>query len=231
MNKNIAPLMDSSLKLSYDMLFDNNSPWEENGSDEASQAVSPEEMQQQLQEKEVQWQKRLEKERSAAEEAGFKKGFTEGKAEAEEQCLKQIAGFEGVMKQMDIAYDQALEELKPHVAGLVFDLTEKVLDIPFKHKKLRECVREEVAQLIEKLDDELHIKVMLSEADFDMMQEAFEHDEEMNHITLRMDAELNPGEYEVETKKECIIKNFKKMVADFKESVSFTDIETLQLES
>jgi flagellar biosynthesis/type III secretory pathway protein FliH len=233
MNKNMTQLMDNSLKLSYDMLFENNSLWEEAGpdSDEESQTVSLEEMEKQLQERDTQWQKRLEQECSRAEEAGFKKGFAEGKDEAEHQCMKRITGFEEILRQMDLAYDQALEGLKPHVAGLVFDMTEKVLDIPFKHKKLRERVREEVAQLIEKLDEELHIKVMLSEADFDMVQEAFEHDEEMNHITLYIDEELNQGEYKVETKKECIIKNFKKMVADFKESVSFTDIESLQPES
>src|SRR5699024_5704713 len=134
-----------------------------------------------------------------------------------------------MINQMDLKYNRVIEDLKPNVVKFVFDITEKVLDIPFKHEGLRKKVQQEVAQIIENLDDELHIKVALSEAGFDTIQKAFEQNKEMNHITLKVDENLNNGEYTVETQKECIIKNFKGMLDDFKESVSFADNEPLEL--
>jgi flagellar biosynthesis/type III secretory pathway protein FliH len=225
--------MDDSLKLSYDMLFENGLERDKDAPDssEEPQTVSFEEMQQLLKEKDCQWQKQLRQECIRAEEAGFEKGFAAGKDEAEREYLKQLLGFEEMIKQMDVEYKKTMEELKSHIVNLVFDITEKVLDIPFKHAKLQERVQEEVSQIIDKLDDTLQIKVNLSESDFKKMQETFEEKKKMTHINPLIDENLNMGEYVVETKNEYITKKFKKMIADFKESVSFTDIEPLQLDS
>lgn len=55
-------LMDDSLKLSYDMLFENGAGQEESGSntsdEDESQAISPEKIKQRLKENDKQWQKR-----------------------------------------------------------------------------------------------------------------------------------------------------------------------------
>jgi len=255
--------MNDSLKLSYDMLFENNENLEEGGSESGkeSETFSREEVEKRLAEKEAQWQERLEQERSDAEEAGFRKGYDQGKEDAEQRCLERIAGFEKMMQQLDREFKQAMEELKPHIASLVFDITEKVLNLPLNHPQLQQRVlkphiaslvfditekvlnlplnhpqlqqrvQEETSQLVENLDDELQVKMVLSEADIATIREAFENHQKADYITLRSDGELNPGEYIIETKKECIIKNFKKMVADFRQSVSFSDIENMQLKS
>jgi flagellar biosynthesis/type III secretory pathway protein FliH len=224
--------MDDSLKLRYDMLFENRREHDKDDPDSSGepQTVSFEEMQQLLKKKDDQWQKQLRKECIRAEEAGFEKGFSAGKDEAEREYLKQLLGFEEMIKQMDVEYKKTMEELKSHIVNLVFDITEKVLDIPFKHPKLQERVQKEVSQIIDKLDDTLQIKVNLSETDFQKMQETFEKKKKLAHINPLIDEDLNMGEYVVETKKEYIAKKFKKMMADFKESVSFTDIEPLQLD-
>ena len=225
--------MNDSLKLSYDMLFENNENLEEGGSESGkeSETFSREELEKRLAENEAQWQERLEQELSDAEEAGFRKGYDQGKEDAEQRCLERIAGFEKMMQQLDREFKQAMEELKPHIASLVFDITEKVLNLPLNHPQLQQRVQEETSRLVENLDDELQVKMVLSEADIATIREAFENHQKADYITLRSDGELNPGEYIIETKKECIIKNFKKMVADFRQSVSFSDIENMQLKS
>jgi flagellar biosynthesis/type III secretory pathway protein FliH len=223
----MAVITNDSLKLSYDMLFENNSFEEEPSADsnEGPKSISPEEMNKRLCKKDDQWQKRLEKEQRNAEESGFKKGYAEGESKAEEKYMKQIGNLEEMLQQTDQKYNQAFEELKPHLAGLSFDMADKILDIPFKHEELQKRVREEISQLIEKLNEALHVKVVLSEADFNALKDGFE---EISHVTLQIDEDFKPGEYTVETKKEYIIKSFKKMIADFKESVSFTNIEQQQ---
>lgn len=175
--------------------------------------------------------KKVKEERKNAREEGYEKGFAEGKSRAEQECLKQMAHFEEIVEQIDNECNQMMEELKPQVTELVFDITEKVLDIPFKHQELQKRAREEVSEIIEQLDDELQIKVTLSKADFEKIQPAFENNEEKDHISLQADEEFNQGEYKVETKKEYINKRFKEIIADFRESVSFNDVESLQLES
>lgn len=221
--------MNDSLKLSYDLLFENGSGLngDQPDSRDESQPISLEEMQRRLQENDARWQNRLQKEKEYTEQISFEKGITEGKKQAKSRYLEQLSGFEQVMNQIDNKYNQAIEELKPQIAALVFDMTEKVLDIPLKHKKLRGRVQKEVSQIIEELDDKLQVKVKLSESDFNMLQKAFEKNEEIEHIHLQIDESFNPGEYAVETKNECIIKNFKKIINDFKESITFTDIESL----
>lgn len=164
-------LMDDSLKLSYDMLFEHGPGLDEERTDsDGEQVVSLEEMQQRLKEKEAQWQNHLESEKKKAEQAGFEKGFEEGKKKTENRYLKKMSGFEEAMNQIDDKYNQSIDELKPYIAKLVFDITEKVLDVPFRQKKLRQHVQQEISRIIDGLDNELKVKVKLSETDFEMMK-------------------------------------------------------------
>lgn len=225
--------MDNSLKLSYDMLFENSSGMEEvdTASIPEPQTFTTEEMEAQLEQRDKEWEKRLEEARAKANDRGYEKGFIEGKAKAQEEFAEQLAGIEDMMTSIDQEFNCALEELKPHMAGLVFDMTEKVLDVPFRHPQMQQRVEDEIALLVENLDEQLHIKVTVAEEDFSVIKKAFDAYGDMNHFSLRADESHNPGEYTVETKKERIIKSFKKMVADFKESVSFAEVDSLEIES
>lgn len=225
--------MDNSLKLSYDMLFENNPGLEEAETDTTPkpQTFTPDELQSQLHQRDTEWEKRLEEACAKARKQGFEEGLAQGKQQAEEKFTRQLSGIEEMMQEVDREFNRAMDELKPHMAGLVFDMTEKVLDVPFRHPEMQQRVEDEIALLVENLDAELHIKVTVAKADFEIIKKAFDEYGNMDHFTLRVDEDHKPGEYAVETKKESIIKNFKKMVADFKESVSFAEVDSLQLES
>src|SRR5699024_2314468 len=151
--------------------------------------------------------------------------------EAKDEFKKRLSSIKEMMKKMEHQFNDILEELKPHIAGLVFEMTEKVLDVPLLHSKIHERVHDEVLQLVEKLDKQLHIRVTVAEEDYEMIKKALEKNDHLDYFTLRVDEKHKPGEYVVETEKETIIKNFKKMVSDFKESISFDETEALKLES
>lgn len=228
----MSAFMSNSLKLSYDMLFDNSSyeSEAENAVAEEPEMLTPEQVEELLQERDEQWENRLQQARVEAKEEGIEEGLARGKAQAEAVMEERVGSIQEMMSEMDEEFNQALEELKPHIAALVFEIIEKVLDIPFRHAQLQEKVQDEIIKFVEILDEKLHVKVTVSEMDFEPIQQALEKHKDIEHFTLRYGAQCQPGEYIIETKKESIIKNFKKMVADFKESISFDGVDTLELE-
>lgn len=224
--------MENSLKLSYDMLFQN-AAYEsetENATAEEPELLTPEEVEKLLQERDEQWEARLQEECARAKQSGLDEGTVTGKAKAEEAMQLRLVSIQEMMGEMDHEFNQALEELKPHMAALVFEIIEKVLDIPFQHAELQERVQEEIVKFVEILDEELHVKVTVSEQDFEAVGQTLDKRKGVDHFTLRPDEGCKPGEYVIETKKESIIKNFKKMVADFKETISFGEVDNMELE-
>ncbi len=221
------------MKLSYDMIFENGASG--HGGDTATaerpSSYSAEEVDKMLQERDDQWKQRLVKECDEARESGFAAGYDEGQTKAEEIYEKQFATLEGMMNELDTEIKGVFDALKPHVDGLIFSITEKVLDIPFEDKRLQQRVQDEVIRFVETLDEALQIRVKLSEADYEGVRRALDDKTGIDNITLRVDETQKPGEYAIETKKECIIKNFKKMVADFKESISFAESDAPEFET
>jgi flagellar biosynthesis/type III secretory pathway protein FliH len=225
--------MNNSMKLSYDMIFANGAD-DQNGdatSAERPSSFSAEEVDEMLQERDDQWKQRLVKECDEARESGFAAGYDEGETKAGKVYEKQLAGLEAMMNDLDSEIKGVFDELKPHIAGLVFSMTEKVLDVPFEDERLQQRVQEEVIRFVENLDEALQVRVKVSEADYERVRRALDGKVGIENVSLRIDETQKSGEYAIETKKEFIIKNFKKMVADFKESISFAESGAPEFES
>lgn len=223
--------MENSLKLSYHMLFDNGS-YESETDDvtaEEPKLLTPEEVESLLDERDQEWETRLDDARSMAYQQGVQEGIAQGKAEAEATFNERLTAIRNMMAEMDQEFNQALEKLKPHMASLVFEIIEKVLDVPFHHPKMQTRVQDEITKFVELLDEELHVKVSVSPKNFKTLEQAIGSNHNAKHVTLRADESCKPGEYVIETKRESIIKNFKKMVADFKESISFGEVDNPEL--
>jgi len=164
----------------------------------------------------------------------YKEAYDEGFEAGKEQVLQTIEGsmdnIRRAIKQSEQSFKQMLDNLKPYMMALVFDLAEKILSLPIKSTKLEKRVEEEIRKMIAYLDEEAQVKVTIPEVDFELLREALSTLKESDRMKLYSSSELKSGEYCLETKEEKIIKDLKKILREFRETITFGDIELIDLD-
>ncbi|SMO59408.1 FliH/SctL family protein [Fodinibius sediminis] len=208
-------------RLSYDLLFEeqpqNSSPDSVRaGTGSNDGAISRKELQE-LQDK---WKQKI----AVAQEEAYQKGWEEGQQAGREEALssmeQHLAPLQEAMGAMDQEINSLIEELKPYMATMTFDIAEKILDIPLDDKELREKVSAEIRNTLSAIDREIMIKITVSEKDYGYVVRKMKDVPHSNYLQISGSDKLKTGEYTIDTEKESIVKNFKKMLRDFREKVA-----------
>jgi len=211
-------------RLSYEMVFsgDEDNP-------EKDRLLDAEELQKILHKKEQEFENKLSNAREKAHNQGYEQGFEDGKKEAEKMISRQLEPLRKGIEESREAVSEITNGIKPYMAELVFELTGKILRQPVANEKLRKETKAELSRVLEEVQGQLKIKIEISPADYDMAEQLVKAYRKESEIEIRKKENLNPGEYHVSTNKEVVIKEFRKILRDFKDHVAITNNEGEQI--
>ncbi len=198
-------------RLSYEMIFQEK-PTRNNG------YKTNIEVNELLKENDLKWEARLEEARQQVRKEALKEGYSEGKNDALNEVKQHLLPIREAITEVDGRINKLLNELKPHLANLVFGLTEKVLEVPVYNEELQHRVEDEVHRILGEIEEGTKVKIAVSPADYQIISGLDESGNLMKKTDIHYDESLNPGEYRIETRYEVIVKNFRKMLNDLKES-------------
>lgn len=222
------------IKINYESLFSGqNSDFDSDGGNTSrnEEIYTAEQVKNLIREHEKQLLEQKEAELESAKKEAYGKGFETGRKKAKSEMNNSIGSVLKALKSVDAHVDELMNQVKPHIATMVFDLAEKILALPVKNEILNERVTNEIEQIINDLESNTRVTVEVAVSDLKIVESRIEAMPNADHIVLRASGELNPGEYRVDTNREQIVKQFRKNLQDFRESVNLadttgTDIET-----
>lgn len=226
-SNNLLVETGESRRLSYEMLFNDVEHVNNNGKNKKGthEEVSFDKQRKNQEKTEDEWKLKLEKARSEAYQQGLDEGIKKGEEKAISHINQQVEWINNAVSDVENHISELMDDLKPHVATLVFDITEKILGLPVKSEKLGEQVMEEIQNLVTSFDRDIQVKLVVSESDYGFIVRALKELSHSERIQLNKSDELSVGEYTVDTSNERIVKNFKKMLFDFREEVALEDFE------
>lgn len=173
-----------------------------------------------LKEKEQQWQQSLENEIRQVREQGYNEGLVRGKEQTLQEIHTHLAPLTEALAAANEQLETFFEDLKPMVSSLVFELAERVVEIPLtRNEKLTQLVSEKLTGFLQKVKAESEIRIRVSETDYEAVVAEIAGNQEYKHVHIQSDASLNHGEYEIETDYEEIVQRFPLMVRQFRESI------------
>jgi len=214
---------EESTRLSYDVIFQEPQMKQEIAEQEEQQ--EKEELEKALQQQREEFENKLAVEKEQAAQQAYQKGFSAGKEEAKELISHSLGTFEEALQNVETKMESLAEDLNPGITTMVFELAEKILQIPIESSELRETMQQEVSEVFQTLDDELSVKVYLSPQDISAIKELAGHFD-LKKISVHKDESLNPGEYAIETSEKTIERKFKKLLDDIRQN---TELEQWKL--
>ncbi|MEX0779595.1 MAG: FliH/SctL family protein [Balneolales bacterium] len=173
--------------------------------------------------KKEEWKKEQSIELELARKNSFAQGEEEGRFKEREKMEGSIASLMAAMEEADLHVNKLLNEVKPYIATMVFDLAEKVIEVPVKNEDLQQLVGKQVEKIVDQFAANTEISVEVSGYDLDAVRKIVEDSRRLEYITLKESGELNPGEFRINTQQEQIIKEFRESLQDFRDSVFHTD--------
>lgn len=213
------------IKINYESLFHSGPAYDPSGKQEKDQEelYTTDQVKKILSEKEEEWNLKLESEVKAASENAFREGFESGVKKARKELNESVGSVMSALKSVDSHLEDLMNQVKPHIAGMAFDIAEKILALPVKNEILNERVTNEIEQIINELESSTRVIVDVAEPDLETVREKIGEMQNTEHIVLRASADLQPGEYRVDTNSEQIVKQFRKKLKDFRESISLAE--------
>ncbi|MEX0648322.1 MAG: FliH/SctL family protein [Balneolaceae bacterium] len=158
-----------------------------------------------------------------AKKQAYEDGEKAGRNQTEKKLIRITHSVNEAIERTESVIHGILEDVKPHVASLVFDVVEKVLEIPFENEAIQNKVKEQINGLLNVIDANVQVKIEISSADYDVVKDLIEQSDNARTITLQHSDDLKPGEFRMDTNKEQIVKQFRKNLADFRGSFSLMD--------
>jgi flagellar biosynthesis/type III secretory pathway protein FliH len=208
---------DNRSRLNYHMIFD------ENWKDPEEQAEEEKKIQPNIEE--ILAKRRIEEERrlAATEQKAFEDGLRQGRQEglntAKVEMNSKIAVIERALREAHQAWIRNQELLKPGMLHLIFDVAEAVIGVPNRSAELKKHLENEIVPLLEALDKAAQPVLWVSEDDFQFVDHLVEQYAAKSGIMLRVGNNCKPGEYQLESNRQKVVRDFKMLLDDFRESL------------
>ena len=215
-DKHISWSGNENARLNYQMIF------EECEASNSGTSSEPEEidLEELLRQTNLEWEVKLEKAREEALAEGFEKGRKQGLEQARGEIDEKLAALENAFKQAHSEWRQRQEFLEPGLLDLVFDISEAILGIPVSNPAIREELERELGNVLQEVDEQAKTQLWVSESDYGYVEKLTEMDLYPGSINIQISKECNPGEFKLENNRETIIRSFREMLKDFKDSLS-----------
>lgn len=192
-------------------------PGEETASEKR---FSREEVDRLLEEKEREWREKMEKTCQEVyrlgKEEGVKTGFDQGVEEAGRISAALEEGVSGAVAE----WKERARLLDPGLLDLAFDISEKILERFDSSPAGRSHLENELAPLLQRLDEATHPVLRVSEKDLPHLEELRKRVAPEIPVVFRVDETLRPGEYRLESDREAVVRSARQMLEDFRKSLS-----------
>ena len=166
------------------------------------------------------WKKRLAKARKEAFEKGRNQGYQEGFDEAEQQVDDKLDRLEDLVEKAHREWKEQHQLLNPGLLDLVFDMVEKIVGLPVENPAIREQLEEKLSGLLHETEGNIKPQLWVSEQDYRFVEELVEKYAPELSLSIRINEDCNPGEFEFETQKETVVYRFREKLADLKENMT-----------
>lgn len=230
-SENLFVNAEECQRLSYEMLFSDNG-YQNGGSHSGDEEKNGNEENQsqrdqlnELKQLKKKWEQKIEDAKEEAYRQGIEEGKQQGKEQAMDAITQQVESLKEMLVSVDGRIDELMDDLKPHIATMVFDVTEKIIGLPVKSETLKGKVATEVRNTLASIEKEVQINVKVAATDYGYIVRALKDLPNTDHIEITSTESLNTGEYSIDTKHERIVKSFKKMLQDFRECVALEEEE------
>ena len=201
-------------RLNYQMLF------QEKEQEEERLQFDTDALRERLSFRDEKWKKRLKQEKEKAFQEGLEAGRKEGFKEAEAEIDSKIKVVKSAIAQGHQEWRARQQLLEPGVLDLTFEICEAILGIPIEREELSKNLEGQLIPIFRKLDRESRPVVKVSSCDLGLVKKLQEdHAPEMT-MYIEVDAECNPGEFELENEQETIVHKFREMLKEFKKNLS-----------
>ena len=171
----------------------------------------------------LEWTRRLNDTRQTAIKEGYQAGFSDGEAKARQRIDEQLHHFENALMELDQRLRNTIEEIKPGVTSLVFDMAEKVIGVPVENEQLQKWVQESVKKTLDSISENTKIEIVVSEYDYEAIVALMEKMPGVEKIKVSYSKTFQPGEFNVETPHDAVVNNFTKKMADLRKSIPLQD--------
>jgi len=204
-------------RLSYEMVFHDNN--------HTSTNLTDDDLKKALRENNKEWEKRLNEEVKTHSEENYKKGYEDGVKDSTETIERHLKPVRAAFNELNEQFSSFMGDLKPHITSLVFELTEKVLDVPMSDPELKHNVQKDINRILNELEEGVKVKIHVSADDYDAFGEMIGAGNKKNEVSIIVDEQIKPGEYKIETAFEMILRDFKQVLKDIKKSITLNNME------
>lgn len=198
-----------SFRLNYQMIFDEKVKSDKNFPD----------YKEILKSRDDEWSRKLDAEQKEAFNNGLTQGREEGYKIARAEIDKKLGGLEHEFKTAQAEWREHQQLLKPGLLNLVFDISEAILGMPVTNGTMRNRLEEELSTLFQQLDKKTRPVLWVSAEDFEFIESLEKQYADSTGVVVRISERCNPGEYQLETNREKVVRDFRQMLHDFKESL------------
>jgi flagellar biosynthesis/type III secretory pathway protein FliH len=171
----------------------------------------------------LEWTRRVNETRQAAIKEGYQAGFYDGEIKARQRIDEQLHHFENALMELDLRLRQTIDEIKPGVTSLVFDIASKVIGVPVNNNELKTWVVNSVKKALDTISDNAKMDITVSEVDYESVKVLMEKIPSVEKIKIGYSKSLKPGEFKIETPHDVIVNDFAKKMADLRKSVPLQD--------
>lgn len=171
----------------------------------------------------LEWSRRLNEAKQEAVREGYEAGVQDGKEKAKAVIEDQLHHFERALMDLDQRLQHVVDDLKPGVTSLIFDLAEKVIEVPVRTEELEAKVLEQVESALEQISSKRDIKITVAEEDYEAIHTLLEKLNFGGQVDIRYDETLNAGEFRIDTPHQAVINSFRKKLEDIRANLSVKD--------
>lgn len=171
----------------------------------------------------LEWTRRMNETRQLAIKEGYDAGLNDGESKARKRIDEQLHHFEAALMELDRRLQQTIEEIKPGITSLVFDIAEKVIGVPIQNEQLQKWVVATVEHTLESITDHSKIHITVAEADYDAIKELMQKVSGLKKIKVDYSATLKPGEFIIDSPHHAVVNSFSKKLEDLRMSAPLND--------
>lgn len=171
----------------------------------------------------IEWTRRLNDSRQQAIKEGYEAGIADGEFKARQRIDEQLHHFENALMELDNRLRQTIEELKPGITSLVFDIAEKVIGVSVENEPLQQWVTQTISSVLSPISEHAKIEITVAEFDFESVKTLISKLPRADKILVTYSKSLKPGEFKIETPQQAIVNNFAKKLTDLRQSAPLTD--------
>lgn len=137
------------------------------------QLIPEEEVELLLEQRNVEWKKRVKLEQIKSHREGYEKGYNDGSREAtektyastKEEITQSFSSLQETFNHIENNIKELHQTLEAGVCSLIFSIAEQVIGIPIYHAKLEEKLKAELEKIFKSMDEAQKIELWCSPND------------------------------------------------------------------